>query len=99
MGTSAERSSANTQYYTRGDNIPGIQVSHQTHLSLNSALIFIVKVNGMDVIATQQAFKYARDWVTSGKGPLLLEPVTYRYSGHSCVSAYISTRHGLNCLF
>ena len=26
MGTSAERSSANTSYYTRGDSIPGIQV-------------------------------------------------------------------------
>jgi hypothetical protein len=26
MGTSAERSSSNTQYYTRGDLIPGIQV-------------------------------------------------------------------------
>ena len=26
MGTSAERSSANTAYYTRGDSIPGIQV-------------------------------------------------------------------------
>lgn len=26
MGTSAERSSSNTQYFTRGDKIPGIQV-------------------------------------------------------------------------
>jgi pyruvate dehydrogenase E1 component alpha subunit len=26
MGTSAERASANTAYYTRGDTIPGIQV-------------------------------------------------------------------------
>jgi hypothetical protein len=26
MGTSAERSSANPNYYTRGDTIPGIQV-------------------------------------------------------------------------
>lgn len=26
MGTSAERSSSNTEYYTRGDLIPGVQV-------------------------------------------------------------------------
>ena len=67
MGTSAERSSSNTEYFTRGDKIPGIQV------------------NGMDIIASAQAVKYARDWVIAGKGPLLLEFVTYRYGGHSCV--------------
>jgi pyruvate dehydrogenase E1 component alpha subunit len=37
----------------------------------------------MDIIASAQAVKYARDWVISGKGPLLLEFVTYRYGGHS----------------
>jgi pyruvate dehydrogenase E1 component alpha subunit len=67
MGTPAERSSSNTEYFTRGDKIPGIQA------------------NGMDIIASAQAVKYARDWVISGKGPLLLEFVTYRYGGHSCV--------------
>ncbi|KAI0318920.1 pyruvate dehydrogenase e1 component alpha subunit [Amylostereum chailletii] len=65
MGTSAERSSSNTEYFTRGDKIPGIQA------------------NGMDIMATAQAVKYARDWVIAGKGPLLLEFVTYRYGGHS----------------
>lgn len=65
MGTSAERSSANTEYYTRGDKIPGIQC------------------NGMDIIAVTQAVKHCKDWVVSGKGPLLLEFVTYRYGGHS----------------
>jgi pyruvate dehydrogenase E1 component alpha subunit len=67
MGTSAERSSSNPEYFTRGDKIPGIQA------------------NGMDIIASAQAVKHARDWVLSGKGPLLLEFVTYRYGGHSCV--------------
>ncbi|KAI9446010.1 pyruvate dehydrogenase e1 component alpha subunit [Lactarius indigo] len=65
MGTSAQRSSSNTEYFTRGDKIPGIQA------------------NGMDIIASAQAVKYARDWVIAGKGPLLLEFVTYRYGGHS----------------
>jgi len=65
MGTSAERSSSNTEYFTRGDKIPGLQV------------------NGMDIIASKHAVQYARNWVTEGNGPLLLEFVTYRYGGHS----------------
>jgi len=65
MGTSAERSSANTAYYTRGDTIPGIQV------------------NAMDIIAVHQAVKFSKQWVSAGKGPLLMEFVTYRYGGHS----------------
>lgn len=55
----------NTQYYTRGDVIPGLQV------------------NAMDVLAVSQATKFSRDFVTSGKGPLVVELVTYRYGGHS----------------
>jgi len=65
MGTSAERSSANTEYFTRGDTIPGIQV------------------NAMDIIAVHQGVKFAKEWTASGKGPLLMELVTYRYGGHS----------------
>lgn len=68
MGTSAERSSSNTEYFTRGDKIPGIQA------------------NGMDIIAVHQAVKFAKQWAVDGKGPLLLEFVTYRYGGHSYVS-------------
>lgn len=65
MGTSAERSSSNTAYYTRGDLIPGLQV------------------NAMDVLAVRRAIQFAKEHTTAGKGPLLLEMVTYRYGGHS----------------
>lgn len=37
----------------------------------------------MDILAVREATKWAKDWVTSGKGPLLMEFVTYRYGGHS----------------
>ena len=67
MGTFAERSSSNTEYFTCGDKTPGIQA------------------NGMDIIASAQAAKYARDWVIAVKGPLLLEFVMYRYGGHSSI--------------
>ncbi|CAG8603492.1 2505_t:CDS:2 [Paraglomus brasilianum] len=41
-----------------------------------------LQINDMDVFAVRQACKFAKDWVTSEKGPLILEIVTYRYGGH-----------------
>ena len=67
MGTSVERSSAETHFYKRGAsfNIPGEQV------------------DGMDVEAVFAAGEKAVAWCRAGNGPIILEMKTYRYRGHS----------------
>jgi pyruvate dehydrogenase E1 component alpha subunit len=67
MGTSVERSSAETHFYRRGTafRIPGMLV------------------NGMDVLEVRQAAEVAIEHVRGGNGPVLLELKTYRYRGHS----------------
>lgn len=67
MGTAVSRSSAETDFSKRG-------------LSFN---IPGIQVDGMDVRAVKAAADLATEWARSGKGPIILEMLTYRYRGHS----------------
>ena len=67
MGTSVLRSAAQTDFSKRG-------------LSFN---IPGTQVDGMDVRAVKAAAETAIAWCRAGKGPTILEMMTYRYRGHS----------------
>ncbi|MCC6982217.1 MAG: pyruvate dehydrogenase (acetyl-transferring) E1 component subunit alpha [Bauldia sp.] len=67
MGTAIERSSATQDLSQRGVSF-GIPGE---------------RVDGMDVRAVRAAAEKALDWARSGKGPYILEMLTYRYRGHS----------------
>jgi pyruvate dehydrogenase E1 component alpha subunit len=67
MGTSVERSSSEPDFYKRGE-------SHR---------IPGIQVDGMDVLAVRGAAEEAMAWTQAGKGPMVLELLTYRYRGHS----------------
>jgi pyruvate dehydrogenase E1 component alpha subunit len=67
MGTSITRSSAEINLSRRG-------------LSFNIAG---EQVDGMDVRAVKAAGAKAAAWCRAGKGPYILEMLTYRYRGHS----------------
>jgi pyruvate dehydrogenase E1 component alpha subunit len=67
MGTSVQRSTAGTELHKRG--VPyGIAGE---------------RVDGMDVMAVRKAAAAALAHAREGKGPFILEMMTYRYRGHS----------------
>src|SRR5919198_325204 len=67
MGTSVNRASAQTDFSKRGASFS----------------IPGEQVDGMDVRAVKAAGDKAVAWCRSGKGPYILEMLTYRYRGHS----------------
>jgi pyruvate dehydrogenase E1 component alpha subunit len=67
MGTSVSRSTAQTDLSRRG----------------SSFNIPGKQVDGMDVRAVKAAADEALAWCRAGKGPTILEMMTYRYRGHS----------------
>jgi pyruvate dehydrogenase E1 component alpha subunit len=67
MGTSMKRSTKSTTLYGRGEAF-GIPGE---------------QVDGMDVLAVKAAAEKAVAHCRAGKGPYILEVMTYRYRGHS----------------
>src|SRR5829696_1627864 len=67
MGTSIARSSSEPLLYRRGE-------AHR---------IPGLQVDGMDVLAVRGAADVALEWTRGGKGPIIVEFLTYRYRGHS----------------
>ncbi|KUL89494.1 hypothetical protein ZTR_04503 [Talaromyces verruculosus] len=78
MGTSAERSSAMTDYYKRGHYFPGIRVNGMDVLAVMSAVKYARRL-----ITGEEG---------SHEGPLLYEFVTYRFAGHSMSDPGIAYR-------
>lgn len=67
MGTSLDRASAETQLFKRGISFK----------------IPGMKIDGMDVLEFEKKMSEAMEHARSGKGPILVEAMTYRYRGHS----------------
>jgi len=47
------------------------------------------RINGQDVLEVYQECAAAYEYARSGKGPMLIEAMTYRYRGHSAVDAQL----------
>ena len=67
MGTSLSRASAETHLYKRGISFK----------------VPGIQVDGMDVLEVERKMREAIDHARSGKGPIIVEMMTYRYRGHS----------------
>jgi len=67
MGTALDRASAETHLFKRGISFK----------------IPGMQIDGMDVLEVERLMGKAIEHARSGKGPILVEAVTYRYRGHS----------------
>jgi pyruvate dehydrogenase E1 component alpha subunit len=65
---------------------PSVARSHAEPLLYRHGESFRIpgfQVDGMDVLAVRGAAEVALEWTRSGKGPIIIEFLTYRYRGHS----------------
>jgi len=67
MGTSLSRASAETHLFKRGISFK----------------VPGMQVDGMDVLEVERKMREALEHARSGKGPIIVEMMTYRYRGHS----------------
>ncbi len=73
--------------YAVGDQPSGETMGHGMLARIGAAInpdqMHAERINGYDVLAVIDAYRRKLPLVRSGKGPVLLDVVTYRYSGHS----------------
>lgn len=73
--------------YAVGDQPSGETMGHGTLARIGAAVnpdqMHAERINGYDVLAVIEAYKRKIPLLKSGKGPVLLDVITYRYSGHS----------------
>uniref|UniRef100_A0A1A8P5J1 Pyruvate dehydrogenase E1 component subunit alpha, testis-specific form, mitochondrial n=1 Tax=Nothobranchius rachovii TaxID=451742 RepID=A0A1A8P5J1_9TELE len=96
MGTAVERAAASTDYYKRGDFIPGLRVDGMDVLSVREATRFAAdhcragKVRQTGKVTSEQKSHHASRPVF--QGPIVMELQTYRYHGHSMSDPGVSYR-------
>jgi 2-oxoisovalerate dehydrogenase E1 component len=76
----------NNQYAMSGQEqgeITGIDFLARRAAGFDIDLMHAEVVDGMDVLAVRDSVKKAKEIIGKGKGPVLLEFMTYRYKGHS----------------
>ena len=67
---------------TRGETM-GFDMAARLGAGFNPDMMHAERVNGYDPLAVIDAFKRKKELLLAGKGPAMLDVVTYRVSGHS----------------
>jgi len=76
----------NNQYAMSGQEqgeITGVDFLARRAAGFDIDIMHAEVVDGMDVLAVADSVKRAKEIIGKGKGPVLLEFMTYRYKGHS----------------
>ncbi len=76
----------NNQYAMSGEEkgeITGVDSLARRAAGFDLDIMHAEVIDGMNVLAVADAVKRAKEIISKGKGPVLLEFMTYRYKGHS----------------